>query len=84
MAKVEISDKARSVAQERATANGYATADEYVEALILDGELDAVERQPWFRKKIEESLASGTAGTLTRERISQLVQEGIDLAKNDR
>jgi hypothetical protein len=85
MAKVEISDRARAIAEEQASAHGYATADAFIEALLLlDDKSDGVEHQPWFREKIEQSLASGSAGKLTRERISQLVQEGIALAKNDR
>jgi hypothetical protein len=82
---VKISEKARAVAAERAAENGYASADEYIEALLLDDvELDELARQPWFIEKIEEGLASGDAGEATKARIDQLVREGIELAKQDK
>jgi hypothetical protein len=80
---VKISEKARAVAAERAAENGYASADEYIEALLLDdAELDELARQPWFLKKIEEGEASPIVGELTNERIDQLVQQGIALARS--
>jgi hypothetical protein len=39
--------------------------------------------QPWLQEKIEEGLKSGDAGLLTRERLKQLVDEGIALAEKD-
>ena len=85
-AVIEISEKARSAAEEQAAANGFATVGEYVEALLLDDpdDLDAIMNQSWFLKKIEEGLASEDAGELTKERIARLVQEGIALAKRDK
>lgn len=82
-AKIEISPAAHAIAEKNATAGGFATVGEYVEALLLDDrdELDALVSQPWFIKMIEEGEASPVAGELTHERIQQLVQQGIDLAK---
>ncbi len=83
--KIEISEKARAAAEDQAAANGFASVEDYVEALLLDDlDLDAIVRQPWFLKKIEEGEASPIAGELTHERIQQLVQQGIDLAKRDK
>jgi hypothetical protein len=81
--KIEISQEAYSVAAQQASENGFATADEYIDAVLRDDldDLDAIVAQPWFAQKIEEGLASPDAGELTRERIDQLVQEGIALAK---
>ena len=82
-AKIEISEEARDVALELAIANGFASADDYVEALLLD-DLDAVIAQPWFRAKIAEGEASPVVGPLTAARVHELVQAGIQRAKRRR
>ncbi|MEJ1967715.1 MAG: hypothetical protein WDN03_03615 [Rhizomicrobium sp.] len=84
--KIEISEEARAVAEREAAASGFATADAYVEALLLGDvdDLDAIVGQPWFVKKIEEGEASPIVGELTPERITQLVQQGIARAKRDK
>jgi predicted transcriptional regulator len=38
-------------------------------------------RQDWFRRKIEEGLNTADVGELTRERISSLVQKGMEAAR---
>ncbi len=85
-AKIEISQEALAIAAKNAAEAGFATADEYIESLLLEDrdELDAIARQPWFQKKIEEGLASPIVGELTPERVSQLVQQGIERAKRRR
>lgn len=78
---VTISDRARSVAEKRVAEEGFSSIDQYVDSLILDDNLDAVLQQDWFRAKIEEGLNSPDVGELTRERIADLVREGIEAAK---
>jgi 16S rRNA G1207 methylase RsmC len=82
-AQIEISEEALAAAEKNAADNGFASANEYIESLLLDddAELDAIARQPWFQKKIEEGLASPIVGELTPELIDQLVQEGIARAQ---
>ena len=78
---VTISDRARSVAEKRVAEEGFSSIDQYVDSLILEDDLDAVLQQDWFRAKIEEGLNSPDVGELTRERIADLVREGIEAAK---
>lgn len=78
-ARIEISQEALAAAEKNATAGGFATADAYVEALLLD-DYDAIVRQTWFQKKVAEGETSPIVGELTRERVSQLVQQGIGRA----
>jgi hypothetical protein len=77
----KISPKARSLAEERVAREGYSSVEDYVDALILDDNFDELLNQPWLQEKIEEGLKSGDAGLLTRERLRQLVDEGIALAE---
>ncbi|HEX4294665.1 MAG TPA: hypothetical protein VHZ29_11060 [Rhizomicrobium sp.] len=81
---VKISPKARGLAEERVAREGYSSVDDYVDALILDDNFDELLNQPWLQEKIEEGLKSGDAGLLTRERLRQLVDEGIALAEKDK
>jgi hypothetical protein len=79
---VKISPRARSLAEENSAKEGFSSVDAYVDALILEDSLEDFVREPWLRKKIEEGLASPVAGELTRERIAQIVEEGIALAEH--
>ena len=81
---VKISAKARHLAEERVTREGYSSVDDYVDALILDDNFNELLNQTWLQEKIEEGLNSGDAGLLTRERLRQLVDEGIALAERDK
>lgn len=81
---VRISPKARHLAEEKVSREGYSSVDDYVDALILDDNLDELLNQSWLQEKIEEGLKSGDAGPLTREKLRQLVDEGIALAGKDR
>ncbi len=78
--KIQVSKEAHAAAEKDAFAAGFATADEYVEALLLE-DYDAITQQPWFRQKIEEGEASPIVGELTPARVTQLVQQGIERAK---
>ena len=80
---VKISPKARHLAEEKVTREGYSSIEDYVDALILDDNFDELLTQPWLQEKIEEGLRSGDAGLLTRERLRQLIDEGIALAGKD-
>ena len=82
-ATIEISEEARRAATELASANGFQTADAYIEALLLD-DLGAVTSQPWLREKIAEGRASPIVGALTDERVRDLVEAGIQRAKRRR
>jgi len=81
---VKISPRARSLAEENSAREGYSSVDDYVDALILEDSLEDFLRQPWIREKIEEGLKSGSAGALTRERLREIVDEGIALAEKDK
>jgi len=81
---IKISAKARNFAEERVAREEYSSVDDYVDALILDDNFNELLQQPWLQKKIEEGLKSGPAGELTRERLKQLIAEGIALAEKDR
>ena len=76
-ATVTISRKACDLAEKRAAEVGLSWPDEYVEELILSDDLDHALNHSWLREKIEEGLASGSAGELTRDVLSQLVEDGI-------
>jgi hypothetical protein len=78
---IKISPRARSLAEENSTREGYSSVDDYVEALILQDNFDDILGQSWLLEKIKEGLASPVAGELTRERIGQLVEEGIALTE---
>ena len=78
---VTISEHARSVAEKRVAEEGFSSMDQYIDALILEDDLDTVFQQDWFRAKIEEGLNSPDVGELTRKRIASLVREGIEAAK---
>ena len=78
--RIEISGEALAAAERGAAETGLSSANEYIEALLTD-DYDAFFSQPWVREKIDEGLASPDAGPLTREGLSQIVQEGLALAK---
>lgn len=78
--RIEISEEALAAAERGAAEVGMSSANEYIEALLTD-DYDAFFCQPWVREKIEEGLASPDAGPFTREALSQIVQEGLALAK---
>jgi hypothetical protein len=81
---VKISPRARQVAEENSAREGYSSVDDYVDALILEDGFEDFLRRPWLQDKIEEGIKSGSAGSLTRERLREIVDEGIALAEKDR
>ena len=81
---VKISPRARRVAEENSAREGFSSVDEYVDALIFEDSFEDLLRQPGLQEKIEEGLKSGNAGVLTRQRLREIVDEGIALAEKDR
>ncbi|HWA88415.1 MAG TPA: hypothetical protein VG889_00155 [Rhizomicrobium sp.] len=79
-ATITISKRAFELAEKRAAEQGV-SPEAYVDELIAIDSLEDLFDQAWIREKIEEGLASPIAGELTRERIAQLVEEGIALAE---
>jgi len=82
-ATITISKRALELAEKRAAEEGV-SPEEYVDGLIAGDSLEDLLEQPWLRSKIEEGLASPIVGELTRERVAQLVEEGIALAERRR
>lgn len=80
---IAISKRALELAEKRAAQEGV-SPEKYVDELIADDSLDHALEDAWFRQKIEEGLKSGDAGLLTRERLRQLVNEGMSLADRDK
>lgn len=78
--RIEISEEALAAAEKGAAETGLSSANEYIEALLTD-DCDAFFNQSWVGEKIDQGLASPDAGQLTREFLSQIVQEGLALAK---
>jgi hypothetical protein len=76
---VTLSERTRSIAESRAREEGFPSVDAYVDALIEeDRETSAI--QGWMKARIEEGLASPSAGELTRDKLRRLVSEGVSRA----
>ena len=73
---VTISEEARKLAERRAREQGFASVDEYVDALIREDQAEAVFEE-WMRAEVEQGFASGPATELTRSHLHELVQDGI-------
>jgi Arc/MetJ-type ribon-helix-helix transcriptional regulator len=78
---VTISEQARALAEERARQEGFASVDDYVDALIREDKEESSVRG-WMRRHIEEGLASPSAGELTRSKLDRLVSEGVARIKS--
>jgi hypothetical protein len=44
---------------------------------LIEGDRQAGQMQAWVRMRLEEGLASPSAGELTQEKVEHLVGEGI-------
>jgi hypothetical protein len=77
---VILSDRAQALAEERAKDQGFESVEAYLDALIEDDGADAI-MQDWMRKRIEEGLASPSAGEMTKEKLDRLIDEGIARAQ---
>lgn len=78
---VVISDKALARAEARAREEGFASVSDYLDALIEDDGRES-KIADWVRARLEEGIASGNTGDMTREKLDRLVGEGI--ARADR
>ena len=76
---ISIPDELRVLAVKRAEEGGFESLDDYVRTLIEDDQKDQV-AAGWLLSRLEEGLASPSSGPLTREKLDQLVQEGIKRA----
>jgi hypothetical protein len=73
---ITLSEDARALAAKRAQEEGFDSIESYIGALIED-DRQAGQMQAWMRMRLEEGLASPSAGELTEEKVKQLVGEGI-------
>jgi hypothetical protein len=78
---IELTRDAFERAEARAREEGLGSAEAYVESLIHDDDLENILAQDWIQRALEEGERSPDAGELTRERIKDLVQQGINRAK---
>ena len=78
---VTISEQARVLAEERARQEGFASVDDYVDALIREDKEESSVRG-WMHRRIEVGLASPGAGELTRSKLDRLVSEGVARIKS--
>ena len=74
---ITLSPKALSLAQSRADADGFSSVDAYVEALIQEDQAQVVV-QDRISQRVEEGLASPSAGAFTKDKLKRLVSEGIE------
>ncbi len=73
---VFLSDHALTLAEQRARAEGYASVEDYVGALIESDSEDSP-MPDWMRRRIADGLASPSADEMTREKLDGLVAEGV-------
>jgi hypothetical protein len=73
---ISLSDELRGIAVKRAEEEGFESLDAYIGALIEEDRRDMV-ATGWLLERLEEGLKSGPAGPLTREKVEQLIAEGI-------
>jgi hypothetical protein len=73
---ITLSEDARAIAAKRAREEGFDSIEAYIDALIED-DRQTGQMQAWMRVRLEEGLASPSAGELTEEKVKQLVGEGI-------
>ena len=77
---VEVSDAEHLRLEKRAQERGFSSLSDYLNAVLRDEALLDFD-QDWLRQQIDEGLASGDAGPLTRETLHQLVSEGVERSK---
>ena len=77
---IELPESTVLRAEQKASEEGFESLAAYVDALIRD-DADIGLDQEWIRQRIEEGLASGSAGPLTADRLEALLSEGMARAK---
>jgi len=73
---ITLSEDAQALAVKRAREEGFESVEAYIDALIEDDKQTSSMRA-WMRTRLEEGLASPSAGELTQEKLERLVGEGI-------
>jgi Arc/MetJ-type ribon-helix-helix transcriptional regulator len=73
---ISLSDELRAIAVKRAEEEGFESLDAYIGALIEEDRRDMV-ATGWLLERLEEGLKSGPSSPLTRDKIEQLIAEGI-------
>lgn len=71
-----LSDDLRAKAEQRMRDEGFESLEAYVGALINDDAETSIGLD-LLRQRIEEGLASGNAGPVSREKVERLIGEGI-------
>jgi len=71
-----LSGKARALAEERAEEQGFASINEYIDALIKEDRAAGLVKR-WMREKIKQGLASPSAGRMTKKKLNRLIGQGI-------
>ncbi|HTQ13881.1 MAG TPA: hypothetical protein VMH86_08390 [Rhizomicrobium sp.] len=77
---VRPSDRAFALAERWAQADGYESVEAYVDALI-ESDSDDAPMPGWMRQRLSDGLASPSAGERTREKLRNLVSEGVARAR---
>jgi hypothetical protein len=73
---ITLSQEAQALAARRAREEGFNSVEDYVGALIEDDRQTGSMRA-WMRARLEQGLASPSAGELTQDKLERLVGEGI-------
>ena len=76
---ITLSEDARALAVKRAQEEGFDSLGDYIGALIED-DRHADQMSAWIRARLEQGLASPSAGELTQEKVEHLIGEGIACA----
>ena len=71
-----LSGKARALAKERAEEQGFASINDYIDALIEEDRATGLVKR-WMRERIKEGLDSPNAGRMTKKKLDRLVGQGI-------
>lgn len=73
---ITLSEQAHAQAQKRAREGGFESIEAYVDALIED-DRQAERIADWMRLRLEQGLASPTAGEMSESKFQKLIDEGI-------
>jgi predicted transcriptional regulator len=71
-----LSRKVRALAKERSEEQGFASINQYIDALIEEDRAAGLVKG-WVRARIKEGLASPNAGRLTKKKLDRLIGQGI-------
>ena len=71
-----LSRKSHALAKERAAEQGFASVNDYIDALIEEDRAAGLVKR-WMRDKVKEGLVSPNAGRMTRRKLDRLICQGI-------